>query len=57
MSSPRRFPPPWVIDDETNATCFVVRDAHGYFYFGEEPRRGEWQSISPICKSSYSGEL
>jgi hypothetical protein len=32
---PRRFPPPWVID-ETDA-CFIVRDATGqalgYFHF------------------------
>jgi hypothetical protein len=42
MSSARRFPPPWTID-EANAACFVVRDkngqALGYFYFEEEPGR------------------
>jgi hypothetical protein len=43
--------------DETNDTRLIVRDATGYFYFEEEPRRGEWQSTSPICQSSYSGEL
>jgi hypothetical protein len=41
--------------------CFVVKGNSGqkmaYVYFEEEPRRDEWQSISPICQSSYSGEL
>ena len=40
--TPRRFPPPWSID-ETNDACFIVRDktgqALGYFYFEEEPGR------------------
>ncbi len=40
--APRRFPPPWTID-ETNDACFIVRDkdgqALGYFYFEEEPGR------------------
>jgi hypothetical protein len=25
MESPRRFPPPWTIDESNNA-CFIVRD-------------------------------
>jgi hypothetical protein len=41
MSSPRRFPPPWSVE-ETDA-CFIVRDksgqALGYFYFEDEPGR------------------
>ena len=41
MPSPRRFPPPWTIE-ETDA-CFIVKDATnqalGYFYFEEEPGR------------------
>jgi hypothetical protein len=42
MTSPRRFPPPWTIEELNNA-CFVVKDASGqnlgYFYFEEEPGR------------------
>ncbi len=40
--NPRRFPPPWTIDEANNAR-FIVRDkngqALGYFYFGDEPGR------------------
>ena len=39
---PRRFPPPWSIE-ELNEACFVVRDTNGqqlaYVYFEEEPGR------------------
>jgi len=42
MPCARRFPPPWVIQ-ENNDACFIVRDkngqALGYFYFEEEPGR------------------
>ena len=42
MSSPRRFPPPWPIEEHNDA-CFIVRDstgqALGYFYFEDEPGR------------------
>ena len=35
---PRRFPPPWSIEELEE--CFIVRDANGqalgYFYFDEE---------------------
>jgi hypothetical protein len=35
---PRRFPPPWTLDD--NGACFIVRDHNGqalaYVYFSEE---------------------
>jgi hypothetical protein len=38
---PRRFPPPWTVD-ETDA-CFIVRDrnkqALAYVYFEDEPGR------------------
>jgi hypothetical protein len=40
--SPRRFPPPWTIE-ELNDACFIVSDASGqklgYFYFEEESGR------------------
>jgi len=42
MSSARRFPPPWTIE-EPNDACFIVRDkngqALGYLYFEDEPGR------------------
>jgi hypothetical protein len=42
MPSPRRFQPPWTID-EANDACFIVRDANGqalgYFYFENEAGR------------------
>jgi endo-1,4-beta-D-glucanase Y len=42
MPSPRRFPPPWTIEEHNNA-CFIVKDATGqalaYVYFEEEPGR------------------
>jgi hypothetical protein len=41
MSAPRRFPPPWSIEELE--ACFVVRDHNGqalaYVYFGDEPGR------------------
>jgi hypothetical protein len=40
--APRRFAPPWTLDEANNA-CFIVRDATGqaldYFYFENEPSR------------------
>jgi hypothetical protein len=44
MAQPRRFPPPWSVDDpELGQECFIVRDANGqalaYVYFEDEPRR------------------
>ena len=42
MPSPRRFPPPWTIEDHNDA-CFIVKDATGqalgYFNFDDEPQR------------------
>ena len=39
---PRRFPPPWTIE-EYNDACFIVRDSTGqalaYVYFEDEPGR------------------
>jgi len=41
MSSSRRFPPPWTVED--HPACFIVRDHDGqalaYIYFEEEPGR------------------
>jgi hypothetical protein len=40
--TPRRFPPPWTVEENDNA-CFIVRDksgqALGYFYYEDEPGR------------------
>jgi hypothetical protein len=40
-NAPRRFPPPWSVDEQ--AACFVVRDHNGqqiaYVYFENEPGR------------------
>jgi hypothetical protein len=42
MPFPRRFPPPWTVE-EMNDACFIVRDKTGqalaYFYFEDEPGR------------------
>jgi hypothetical protein len=42
MPSQRRFPPPWTVEELSDA-CFVVKDASrqklGYFYYEEEPGR------------------
>jgi hypothetical protein len=39
--TPRRFPPPWSVEEQ--AACFVVVDRNGqklaYVYFEEEPGR------------------
>ena len=39
--TPRRFPPPWTIEE--HAESFIVKDATGqalgYFYFEDEPGR------------------
>jgi hypothetical protein len=39
---PRRFPPPWSVEDYNDA-CFIVRDHDGqqlaYVYFEDEPGR------------------
>jgi hypothetical protein len=39
--SPRRFPPPWSVDEQE--ASFIVRDKNGqalaYVYFDEEPGR------------------
>jgi hypothetical protein len=39
--TPRRFPPPWTVEERTES--FIVHDAKGqklgYFYFEDEPQR------------------
>ena len=41
MPSPRRFPPPWSIEEREES--FIVKDANGqqlaYLYFEDEPQR------------------
>jgi hypothetical protein len=41
MSKPRRFPPPWTVEE--GAPCFIVRDANrqavAYVYCEDEPGR------------------
>ena len=41
MRTPRRFPPPWSIEE--TAACYIVRDRDGqalaYVYYEEEPGR------------------
>ena len=41
MPSPRRFPPPWSVEEQ--AACYVVRDHDGqqlaYIYYEEETGR------------------
>ena len=49
---PRRFPPPWTIEEMNNA-CFIVRDKNGqklgHFYFEEEPGRRTVASLLGEC--------
>jgi hypothetical protein len=41
--TPRRFPPPWSVEELHAHACFVVRDQNGqklaYVYFEDEPGR------------------
>jgi hypothetical protein len=52
LPAPRRFPPPWTIE-EMNDVCFIVRDKNGqglgYFYYEEEPGR----RTAAICDWSH----
>ena len=68
MTSRRRFPPPWTIDEMNNA-CFIVRDKNGqqlgYFYYEQEPgrrtaaicsrgtRRRGWRRTSPAAGAAF----
>jgi hypothetical protein len=42
LLTPRRFPPPWTVEDHNDA-CFIVKDNSGfavaYVYYEEEPGR------------------
>jgi len=52
MSSPRRFPPPWSVEEQH--TCFVVAHHNGqqlaYVYFEEEP---EGRSAAKLLSKDY----
>ena len=54
MPSPRRFPPPWTVEEQT--ACYVVRDQGGqalaYVYFECEPGR---QSAAKLLSKDESG--
>jgi hypothetical protein len=56
MSSPRRFPPPWSVE-ETDA-CFIVKDHAGqalaYVYFEEEPDGARRHICSPATRPGAS---
>ena len=56
MPSPRRFPPPWSIEEHTES--FIVKDANGqriaYLYFEDEPQRQ--MSMKRLSRNS-SGSL
>jgi hypothetical protein len=55
-NGPRRFPPPWTIDDANDA-CFIVREGIGRALGDQRPscspgtRRGASRSTSPSCRS------
>jgi hypothetical protein len=58
MPSPRRFPPPWTIE-ELNDACFVMSDANGqklaYVYFEDEPgRRAAPKLLLAIVQDRFS---
>ena len=53
---PRRFPPPWSVDEADPALdrrCFIVRDANGqalaYVYFEDEPGRRSSEAVVVDC--------
>ena len=64
MTKPRRFPPPWTIDEMNNA-CFIVRDKNGqqlgYFYYEQEtePAHGGQSAhqgfVAGATRGSYLG--
>jgi hypothetical protein len=56
MPSPRRFPPPWSIEERQ--ACFIVKDGNGqalaYVYFEEEPDR---RSAENLMSHDEAGDL
>ena len=60
MPSPRRFPPPWSIED--NGACFIARDHNGqwlaYFYYQEDPGRRSTADVRhQIVKDVSAGSM
>jgi hypothetical protein len=57
VSEPRRFPPPWSVE-ETDA-CFIVRDASGqalaYVYFEDEPGLCRYNALNPKARHHVHG--
>jgi hypothetical protein len=56
MPASRRFPPPWIIEENNNA-CFIVRDGTGqalaYVYFEDEPgRRSAAKLLTKSCPTT-----
>jgi hypothetical protein len=47
---PRRFPPPWTVEEATESFC--IRDANGqvlaYVYFEDEPQRHSIKRGAPV---------
>jgi hypothetical protein len=54
MSSQRRFPPPWSVEE--TAPCFIVRDTNGqalaFVYCEDEPGRRTTATLPPVTKRS-----
>jgi hypothetical protein len=52
MTSPRRFPPPWSVEDIDAA--FVVKDSNGqkvaYVHFEDEPERRSADHSKPTAR-------
>jgi hypothetical protein len=55
--SPRRFPPPWSVEEQP--ACFVVRDHNGQqlaVYFEDEPGRSGGEIIGARRGAAHRGE-
>jgi hypothetical protein len=60
--TPRRFPPPWTIDEANNA-CFIVRDGTGqaiayvYFEVGHDRKHDrDGMGLRLQCRGGGSGD-